>query len=108
MTQLQYKQRSGELRGIVHNRRTFSDNFAKVHLDGTDYIYNKNSHNIIFKYRLGNGGNVLGIQYRATSIYRPLLETLEPTYNNVSHSAVRRVASPNMRKHVRDVRALVA
>lgn len=103
MTKREYHLRSSALRRVIRssNAAVSTEPFTRVDLNGTVYIYNTLSRNIIYKYRVT--GNGVGIQYRATSIYRPVLERIIP----IHFGEIRRLASPNMRRHVRDVRARI-
>lgn len=102
MIKQEYKTRCGQLRRVIRDSRTTQAGpFRKTTLHGMTYIYNALSRNVIYKYRLGSNGN-MGAQYRPTSLYRPVLERI--TQDN---APARIVASPNMVRHVRDVRSAI-
>jgi hypothetical protein len=99
MTDQQFKERCEDLKTVIFGIRE-KGIFKGTWLKGTWYVYNTISNNIIYKHR--HMGRVMGIQYRPTSIYAEVMKTIVPT-----SYPIRRLASPNMVRHVRDVRARI-
>jgi hypothetical protein len=102
MPDKQFKERCEQLTAVIKNTGR-SDIFKRVCIKEMVYIYNTLAGNIIYKYRHTSG--TLGIQYRPTSIYAEHMKTVVPSY--ISGLTIRRLASPNMVRHVRDVRARI-
>lgn len=100
MTTQKFNKQCDELREVIINGRRRSsgtDHFKVAYLNRTRYIYNTVAHNIIYKERVGRSGQI-GVQYRPTSIYAEVMRAAA-----VQIPGSRVTASPNMRRHVRDV-----
>ena len=102
-SQKRYKLRCGQLRACLAgpNRREVDQGpFKIVRLHGSMYVYNTIAGNVIMKWRTSH--NVIGIQYRATSHYRHILE--RPDLRSYSPYRPRITSSTQLSRHLGDVR----